>query len=183
MPPAAAAQTAPAALPAPAVALDTLAPANIPIVGNDGNRWWPIIAVVNGVGWLLTLVYLAWSRARRRDRPARGLTVDGRERPAFKALLNACSSGNAPQARQTVIDWTAAVCAQPGLASLAQVSAAFADPAMDAALASLNEALYGNAPTSWDGAALAEAARRLRSKHRSATRPQETPLQLYPQAG
>jgi hypothetical protein len=179
----ASAQTAPAPLTAPAVALDPVAPTNITIAGTDPGRWWPLIAVVNGAGWLLTLIYLAWSRLRRRGKPAQGLPSDGRERSAFKVLQSACSNGNAVQARQAVIDWAAAASAQQGLASLAQVAAAFADPAMNAALDSLNEALYGNASTSWDGTALAAAARRLRSSHRRATRSRNAPLQLYPQTG
>jgi hypothetical protein len=173
---------APAPLPAPEIVLQPGAVANIPIVENAGSPWWPIIALVNGAGWLLTLVYLAWSRARR-GRPAQAGTDDRREPTVFKTLLHACSSGDAPLARKAVIEWTGALSAQTGLASLAQVSAVFDDPAMDAALDGLNAALYGNPDSPWNGTALAEAARRLRPAHRRAAGSPEAPLQLYPQAG
>ena len=173
---------APAPVPAPAIAAPAVAPANIPIVGNDNGHWWPIIALVNGVGWLLTLAFLAWSRIKR-GRPVTSGTGDVREQPAFKALLHACSSGDAPRARKAVIEWSAALTENPGLASLAQVSAAFADPVLDTALDSLNAVLYGNVQSPWDGAALAEAARGLRAKRRGAGKVPEAPLQLYPQNG
>jgi hypothetical protein len=53
---------------------------------------------------------------------------------------------------------------------------------MTTALDALNAALYGSQPPSWEGSALAEAARRLRSKHRGKVERKEPSLQLYPQA-
>ncbi len=171
-----------APVPAPTIALDAATVANTNEVAAGGARWWPLIALANGAGWLFTLIYLAWSRSRQRG-PATGPAEDTREQPAFKALLQACAGGDAPRARKAVLDWAAIVSAQPRLASLAQVAAAFTDPAMDAALDALNAALYRDPPSPWDGAALADAARRLRSRKRGANSSAEASLQLYPQAG
>jgi hypothetical protein len=172
----------PAPVPAPTLALDAATVANTNEVATGSDRWWPLIALANGAGWLITLVYLAWSRRRRRQ-PATGQPAeDTREQPAFKALLQACASGEAARARKALLEWAAIASAQPRLASLAQVGAAFTDPAMDAALDALNAALYRDPPAAWDGAALADAARRLRSSKRGAKTSGEAPLQLYPQA-
>jgi hypothetical protein len=174
---------APAPVPAPTIALDAATVPSVEAVATGSDRWWPLIALANGAGWLITLVYLAWSRRRRRQ-PATGQQADDtREQPAFKALLQACSSGDAQSARKALLHWAAIVSAQPRLASLAQVAAAFADPALDTALDGLNAALYREPPSPWDGAALADAARHLRSSKRGASKSREAPLQLYPQAG
>jgi len=173
---------APATVPAPTIALDAPSVPSTEAVATGSDRWWPLIALANGAGWLITLVYLAWSRRRRRQ-PATGQQAeDTREQPAFKALLQACANGDAARARRALLDWAATISAQPRLASLAQVAAAFADPALDAALDGLNAALYREPPSPWDGAALADAARRLRSSKQGASKSREAPLQLYPQA-
>ncbi len=172
----------PSPVPAPTIALDAATVSNTNEVATGSDRWWPLIALANGAGWLITLVYLAWSRRQRRQAATGQQAEDRREPPAFKALLQACASGDAPRARKALLDWTAIVSAQPRLASLAQVAAAFTDPAMDAALDALNAALYRDPPASWDGAVLADAARRLRSRKRGASKSREAPLQLYPQA-
>jgi len=174
---------APAPVPAPTIALDAATVANSEEVATGSERWWPLIALANGAGWLLTLIYLAWSRRRRRQPETGTQAEDTREKPAFKVLLQTCAGGDAPRARRALLDWAAVVNDQPRLASLAQVSAAFADPALDAALDALNAALYRDPPSSWDGAALADAARRLRSRKRGASNSGEASLQLYPQAG
>ena len=172
----------PETLPEKRVPLDAGTVATIPDAVPGSSSWWPVIALANGAGWLLTLIYLAWSRSVRRT-PATAAQGDVREPPAFKALLQACASGDALQARRAVLEWAAVASAQPGLASLTQVAAAFTDPAMDAALDELNAALYRNPPSAWDGAALAAAARHLRSGKHGAGKSREAPLQLYPQAG
>ena len=95
-------------------------------------------------------------------------------------MLQACARSEAQQARGSVIAWTAALTDRPNLASLAQVADVFGDPAMEAALVTLNAALYGSDQLSWGGSELAESARRLRSHHRKATA-QDSALHLYPQ--
>jgi hypothetical protein len=178
----AAANAAPvtAAASAPTQALDPGTGATIPIVARDDSRW-RILSAVTATGWLLTLVYLVWSRRRRVAAPSQDESKPG-EREAFNALLAACGSNDPRRAREAVLRWSAAVHARAGLTSLAQAAAAHHDPAMSAALESLNAALYGSRTGAWDGGSLAEAARGLRARHRSKVRREEPPLQLYPQA-
>jgi len=174
--------SAPLPNPAPSstavLSADNAAP--IPLVATDDSRLWQIVATVNGAGWLLSLLYLFWSRHRKQP-PEKQSSQDPGEQAAFKSLLQACGSGQALQARSAIINWTAALTAQTGLASTAQVTSIFNDPALNAAVDALNAALYSSEQSSWNGDELAEAARRLRSQHRKASRPDSQPLQLYPQ--
>lgn len=176
------AAAAPAQLPALAVGQIPGTAPPIPLVAVGDGYVWKIIGVANGVGWLLTLVYLFRSR-RKQEKPAGRDAGNPREQQEFKALLAACAAGDALQARQAVVRWCAALTSQPGLASLAQVAASFSDPAMDTALDALNAALYSSKPADWQGEALAAAARRLRQGARQGAGREPPPLQLYPQAG
>jgi len=153
--------------------------APIPLVANDNSQLWQIAAAVNGAGWLLTLLYLIWAR-NKKPGTEKTSPEDPGEHAAFKSLLQACANGQALQARSAIVNWTAALASRPGLASTAQVTSTFEDPALTAAIDALNAALYSSQQSSWDGSELAEAARRLRSQHRSPPRTQGQPLQLYP---
>jgi hypothetical protein len=143
---------------------------------------WPVLAAVNGIGWLLTLGYLAWSR--RRPAPvAAPASIAPTEKPAFKQLLAACIGSNPGQARQAVISWAAALFPEAGIVSLAQVARAFGnDQALSEALNKLDKALYSPGGDGWDGTGLADIARRLRSDHHRRADEQEPALQLYPTA-
>lgn len=170
--------TAPASAPAPA-----LGPGSgtaIPIIASESNHLWQILTAVTGTGWLLTLLYLAWSRHRRAAPPPRDADKPG-EQEAFRELLAACSASDPRRARQAVVRWSAALHSRPGLTSLAQAAAVHDDAAMSAALESLNTALYGGRASHWDGSALVEAARPLRKRYRGGVQRDEPSLQLYPQ--
>jgi len=173
--------TAPVAAPAsaPALTLDPGTGAAIPIVASDNSYLWQIVSVVTGTGWLLTVMYLVWSRRKREAPPPAAADKPG-EKQAFRELLAACSAGDPRRARQAAVRWSAALYSQPGLTSLAQAAAAHDDTAMSAALESLNTALYSGRTSSWDGSALAEAARRLRPGHSGKVHRDEPNLQLYP---
>ena len=173
--------TGPAPLPSPPVALDADATQDIAIVGDDSGYLWRIIAAVNGAGWLLTLIYLLYSR-RRPEKPTGTDAEDHSEKTAYKELLEACRKRDPQLARQAVVRWSAALTSQPGLRSLAEAASALNDPALSAALTTLNCAMYSATPTSWDGAALADAAAQLRSRHRGKSNKEAPPLQLYPQS-
>lgn len=151
----------------------------IPLVATDDSRLWQIVAAVNGAGWLLSLLYLFWSR-RRKKSPEQHSSKDPREQDAFKSLLQACASGQALQARSALVKWTAALTCRPGLASTAQATSIFDDPALNIAVDALNAALYGAVQSPWDGKELADVVGRLRSQYRKAPRPEDQPLQLYP---
>ena len=129
----------------------------------------------------MTLGYLIWSR-RQPALPAVSVPDRPAEKPAFKQLLAACISGNPGQARQAVINWTAALLPEARVVSLAQVVTAFDDdPALSKALRTLDTALYSPAAAGWDGAELADTARRLRRDHGKQSEGEDAALRLYPQ--
>jgi len=170
----------PAPLPVPTASVvpDAGGIASIPLTGDHDSRLWQIAGIVNGVGWLLTLAYLVWSR-RKSPRLTAAATEQLGERAAFKTLLSCCAGGDAPGARRAVIEWAGALLSRPGLASSSQVATVLADPSLTAALAALDTALYRDGPSRWDGAALAQAAKQLRKRHRK-TPAAEPELRLYP---
>jgi hypothetical protein len=170
---------APVTAPAPAPALDPGSAGAIPIIARGNNHLWQIVSAVTAAGWLLTLLYLAWSRRGRAAPPPREREQPG-EQEAFRELLAACGASDPRRARQAVVRWSAALHSRPGLTSLAQAASAHDDAAMSAALESLNTALYSGRTSPWDGSALAEAARPLRARSRGKVQRDEPSLQLYP---
>jgi hypothetical protein len=166
-------QPAPEVVPAPSGA------GMIPVVAEGDSRLWQAVSAVTGAGWLLTLVYLIWSR--RRSGPETATAPENtREAPAYRTLMAACAAGNATEARQALIAWTAALASRPQLSSLSQVCSTFDDPAMTAAVNALNAALYGSSGGDWQGADLAEVSKALRARYRDASSAKQQPLQLYP---
>lgn len=144
------------------------------------GRTWQIFSVFNGVGWLLTLAYLVWSRRspKKTNTPSPGNSA---EKPAFKQLLASCADGNALRARQAMVNWAAALLPGTDIVSLEQVANAFNDPLLRAELELLDTTLYSPDKAAWDGAALADIARRLRSEHARPIDTQAAELNLYPQ--
>ena len=154
---------------------------SIPLVATDNSRTWQVVAAVNGGGWILTLLYLGWTRRSRPKGEKRTLLQDPREQTAFKALLQACADGQALQARTALINWAAAVSSHPGMSSVAEVKTLFEDPRMNAAIDALNASLYSSAQAPWDGDELAASAREIRARQGKTSGREESPLQLYPQ--
>jgi hypothetical protein len=140
---------------------------------------WQILSAVSSVGWILTLAYLLWSRRKPASTPP-AIAGNPSEKTAFKQLLAACASGSALHARGAVIDWAAALLPQVTVVSLSQVAATFADQELTAALDKLNTSLYRDGSGNWDGAALGESVRRLRSQHHKNAGQDTRELQLYP---
>lgn len=168
--------------PTPATATE-LMPDNaapIPLVASDNSRTWQIVAAINGAGWVLSLLYLGWSRRGKTNAGRRPSAADPREPTAFKALLQACTSGQALQARSAVLTWASALTSRTDLASVAELKSHFQDPALNAAIDALNATLYSSEQTPWDGKELASAVKRLRSRHGKVSGSEGPSLQLYP---
>jgi len=172
--------TNPAPATAPALMPDNAAP--IPLVASDNSRLWQIVAAVNGAGWLLSLLYLAWSRRRKPKNGQRPPAADPGEQAAFKALLQACTAGQALQARNALLTWAVAQASHSEPGSVAEIKSHFQDPALDAAIDALNGALYSSEQTPWDGSELASTVKRLRSRQDKAAEAKKPPLQLYPRS-
>jgi len=140
---------------------------------------WKIIAIASLVGWLLTIVFFLL-RLRKPREIAEGTTDNPSESKAFKQLLAACTTGNAPQARLWLINWTAALLPDENVHSLDQVEALFSDGELNAQVTSINNSLYSDQSGSWDGQALALVVKRLRKDHSSGRGDSEVELSLYP---
>lgn len=164
-------------------AIATVPPAiNVAATTTDEGRLWQIVSAVTAMGWLLTLVYLI--RTRRQPGSAGKLTepAQSSESKAFKAVLAACASNNAAHARQAVIVWSARLAPHTPPVSLAQVAALFDEPALVSALESLDRALYSDTVSAWDGTALAQCLRQVRSGSGHDKASDEHDFQLYPQS-
>lgn len=152
-----------------------------PVGGGDALPW-QIVSAVTGIGWLLTLGWLLYSRRRPAKTDGDGSAGNPSEQRAFKQLQAACASGSAVHARQAMIDWAAALFPESRVVSLDQAAGVLGDEALRAELEKLNVALYGSADTPWNGDPLAACIKRLRQQHRRAGNKRDEELALYPRA-
>ncbi|MEZ5501363.1 MAG: BatD family protein [Halioglobus sp.] len=179
---------------APAAASGQLTPEGTPPVATitpAPSPVWQMLAVASTAGWLLTLLYLWWSR---RPVPV-AATPDRRsasEQQAFRELLAACAAGNASAARAALLQWAAALHPAAGPVSLERVGRQFGDEELRQQLEQLDASLYRPRQErprqekpgrgDWSGERLADCARRLRAGHKNnANSPVGGPLELYPQ--
>ena len=137
---------------------------------------------MTGIGWLLTLGWLLYSRRRTNGPEGDGAAGNPSEPRAFKQLQAACASGSAVHARQAMIDWASALFPASRVVSLDRAAEAFGDETLTAELERLNAALYSSSDTPWNGDPLAACIKRLRQQHRRAGNKQDEELALYPSA-
>jgi len=153
------------------------------IVGGAGDvLLWQVISGVAGLGWLLTLIWILWSRRQPNTGGDDQETENLSESRAFKQLQAACTSSSPTHARRAVIDWACALLPQRQLVSLEQVAAAFEDESLGIELNTLNAALYGEGKIPWEGSALLERCKTLREQQRERLRAKDEQLSLYPKA-
>ncbi len=173
--------TTSALVPAPAIDIGIPASPSGGSISSAQVLPWQLLSAAIGTGWLLTLAYLVWSR-RKPGAPAPTPPENPDEKRAFKQLLAACASGSAVHARQATIDWAAALVPQSTAVSLSQVGALFGDAQLSTLLDALTASLYSPTGSHWDGAALADRARHLRSERQKTVAGRQQDLQLYPTA-
>ncbi len=152
----------------------------INITAPGGAGTWPLIAGITGSGWLLTLGWIVWSRRRSGTAELKPVVENPSEAAAFKRLIAACIGAHPANARQGLVDWCAAAYPERAVYSLDQVQQVLADPGLDALIGELNQHLYGEAGTTWDGLAMAETIKALRQQRRRPGRGPEPALALYP---
>lgn len=173
------------AIPLPSPAIDTTPGAElttgVPTSSRVPTPIWQILSAVSTLGWLITLLYM-WRR--RCSSPSEPLTPleNISEKQAFKKLLAGCNAGDAASVRGAVIAWATTLSPDASAVSLAQVAMQFDDTEFTRELELMDKQLYSLGKSDWDGARLADCARRLRrGDHRSAKTGKE-PLRLYPEA-
>ena len=168
--------------PAPTIDIGTsTTPAPTALSGDSAAWQWQVLAVVSSSGWLLTLAYLAWSR-RRPTTVQAPKAENASEKRAFKQLLATCASGSALHARVALVGWAALLYPQAPVVALNQVTKVLPDASLETEIALLNASLYSQASCNWDGTALADIVRRLRTEHQVAAGREQQALSLYPRA-
>jgi hypothetical protein len=171
----AAAPSAPAPAPASAPAsANTPAPAALtqPVL-------WQAISAISTTGWIATVLFL-WRRRPPALTPQPTAPDGPAEKQAFKQLLLACAGSNAQMARTALISWATALAPAEKIVSLGQVAAYFADRELSSQLDALDTALYRPDGGNWNGASLADCARRLRPQSTRKSTGPDGQLQLYP---
>jgi hypothetical protein len=158
---AASAATAPALQPLEPI--EIAAPAT---TTSDSNaaRPWQIVSAVSSRGWLLTVAYLVANR-RRRDIPIRqgGDSGNSSERKAFKELQAACKENNALGVRQLLTKWVSSTRDGQDIRSPREAVALIGDSQLSGLVDDLEKSLYGTGAHAWQGQALAERLREIRS--------------------
>jgi len=151
----------------------------LPIQTNDSGVW-KIATFLSAFGWLLTLLYLFYSRSRHSTEPETRESENPSEKHAYKQLIAACSADNAAFSRREVIHWSAAMFPSLGIHSLDDVSDAFNDSDLSNNLSALNNQLYRDEGGNWSASELKAIVQRLRKTGKTQAKNTATPLQLYP---
>lgn len=137
---------------------------------------WPLI-VSNVVFALLALFFMfAWLQSRRQ--PGQVASSEHREEnpqlhSAFQAIRRACAINDAAAARQAVDAWSKLYWQLPYAASREDIARWSESPQLSAALAELDEILYGNRPSSdWNGNKLWQALVKFKREEKNKQRQQ-----------
>ncbi|WP_165954364.1 BatD family protein [Seongchinamella unica] len=142
---------------------------------------WQLLALVCGLGWLLT-AGLWWHSRRNSDVGVEEPIARISPRAAYKSLIAACAADQAQQARRQLILWVSALCNDPGVTTLEQASAVLADEELATELRALETALYGQDHPAWRGDRLRAVVERLQRQHTGGQRQRAEALTLYPTA-
>ncbi len=120
--------------------------------------YWPMLAFIAAIGWALTLVGWLFYWRKKRLRPESIIAQEKNQDSvslgvAKKQLKQACDNNDPAGAKQALLHWANA--AWPGVVSpsLSFLLERFREPSLSAPLNALNQALYAEDNTTWDGAA------------------------------
>ena len=144
---------------------------------STASPYWQWLALFSTVGWLCTLIWLLLRRPGKK--PVTAEPEERTEPQAFKQLIASCAGDNASLARNTLVKWAAALCADDRIVSTAKVLTALDDSELEESVTELNNALYSPQATQWHGQRLTNCVKRLRKQWQEKPREAE-PLQLYP---
>ncbi|MEP5763828.1 MAG: BatD family protein [Halieaceae bacterium] len=123
---------------------------------------WTTIAAL--AGWLLTTLWLLRRSpaAQVAEQPS---AASEREPLLFRTLLEACEQNRAGDARLALQRWGQRYFNAACLPTLTELQAQFSEPALNQALAELEQSLFGDGTGQWTGGALMEALRAWRKHH------------------
>ena len=148
------------------------------------NTIWMWTAVGFGSAWLLTLLFILWSRftkaqpnqitqtkpkSRLKDTPIKLKEI-------IKELKTACTDNNPQAAQQALLKWATS---RYNITNLVELSN-YCGAGMHAELTKLNHALYAKDKLAWDGAGLLQAVMAKQTKQSTSKNVDEPLVPLYP---
>lgn len=117
-----------------------------------GNDYWQWIALLFGLGWLFTVLWIGWARFKAGKAKTGVIDQQLPVKQAIKELQKACAANEPKKAKLALLDWGRAQFNSSKLESIAlQCSAE-----CQAEIKRLNESLYAKNGTKWDGSKLAQ---------------------------
>ena len=151
--------------------------------------YWPQVAIVAIVAWLLTSLgwLLYWRKNRvkfNRLSSAQKDAIQVSLKAASKQLKNACASNDAAKAKQALLYWASAAWPESASPSLSFLSEKLESTDFNQIIAELNQVLYASENASWDGQKFWRVASPYLTKpRRKSNKAINTLPGLYPQQG
>jgi len=168
--------SAPPPSPAPRV---TQAPASTTLSSNvprssgalvsGSQRWWPWLALLLGLGWLITLLAWWWRAHQKTPPPGADAASEETLGKLEKQFRKACMENNAAQAKTQLLAWARQRWRQAPPASLTAL-ARLCEPELADAITQLDGALYAKAQAQWHG----DVLWRLFNQHKPGAKPVKT---------
>jgi len=127
----------------------------VKIVREAGN--WPIIALILGLGWLLTLIFMVfyWLKNRKlqssNDSPNAFANNSVSMNAAKTLLKKACSENDPAAAKQAILAWSTAAFPENSPRSLSKLAEALHDSTLKQIFNELNKVLYAQDSAHWSG--------------------------------
>ncbi len=142
------------------------------------NSIWMWTSLAFGSAWLLTLLFIFWSRFNKPRTKAKSKIKDTpvKLKEIFKELKTACDDNNPQAAQQALIKWAKI---SYNITNLAELNV-YCDASLQAELTTLNHALYAKEKLAWDGSKLLQAVMTKQSKPSKSKNANDPLVPLYP---
>jgi len=122
------------------------APANIQT--GQSARMWPWLSAGFFIAWILTLYF--WWRSRKRSVPAINNEIHEKSGKLMQQVESACRKNDPVACKRALLDWAATHWREQAPRSLGEISARL-DNEINEPVDTLNNVLYGNNRSNWDG--------------------------------
>jgi hypothetical protein len=133
---------------------DQAAPAS---TGTETNRFWIWLSLFLALGWMASI--LAWwivhRRSTRLEPTPPGVALTSL-RKAKRRLKQTCVGNNVQEARDALLNWANCIDPEQQFSRLSQIARYFGE-SLKGHIDALNQSLYSQGGTDWDGEALWQA--------------------------
>lgn len=139
---------------------------------------WMWAAMGFGFAWLLTLLFIFWSRSNKPRTKIESTMEDTpiKLKKILRELKTACADNNPQAAQQALIKWATV---SYNITNLVELNTHF-DADFQAELSKLSQALYAKDKQAWDGSGLLKMVMAKQSKQSSSNNAEEPLVPLYP---